>query len=141
MKLHTMLLTVLPTAAAYLTGCATNAPFPTPQQIATADYGASLTIDWQAAIKGWFLKKLKDPLSAQYIFKRAPQKGYIQTVLYGTMFDYFAVVEVNAKASSGAYIGFQPYLFIFRNNHIKKVVEPGEFNYNGATMGTDLYLD
>jgi hypothetical protein len=141
MKLHAMLLTLLATAAVYLTGCATEPPFPTPQQIATADYGAPLTIDWQAAIKGWSRKKLNDPLSAQYMFKRPPQKGYIQTVLFGTMFDYFAVVEVNAKDCSGAYIGFQPYLFVFRNNHMKMVVEPGGFNYNGATMGTYLYLE
>jgi len=153
MKIHAMLLSLLATTAVCLTGHATNPPFPTPQQIATADYGAPLTIDWRAAIKGWFLKRgkypwflkiVKDPVSAQYVFKRPPQKGYAQTVLRGTMFGYCTIVEVNANDCSGAYTGFLPYLFVFKNNHIIKVGEPGEFLYNAGTAGTiatDFYID
>ena len=47
MNIQAMLLTVLGTATVYLTGCTNyvnNPPFATPQQIATADYGAPLTI-------------------------------------------------------------------------------------------------
>jgi len=142
MKIQAMLLAVLGTAAVYLTGCANdvnNAPFPTPQQIATADYGATLTIDWQAAVKGWVLKKVTNPLSAQYIFTGEPHKGYTRTILNGTIFAYFTVVRVNAKDSSGAQTGFLPYLFIFRNNHIIKVAEPGNFNYSGRTREADFY--
>jgi hypothetical protein len=106
MKIGAMLLTLLATTAVCLTCYATDPPLPTPQEIATADYGAPLTIDWQAAIKGWFLKRVKDPLATQYIFTKPPRPGYIQTVLRGTMFGYFTVVKVNAKDGSGAYTGF-----------------------------------
>jgi hypothetical protein len=139
MNIQAMLLTVLGTAAVYLTGCATNPPVFTSQQLATAHYGQPLTIDWQAAVKGWFLKKVTDPLSAQYTFNGPPHKGYIHTALNGTIFAYFTVVRVNAKDSYGAYIGFLPYLFIFKNNHIIKVAKPGQYNYNEGTMGADLY--
>ena len=141
MKIPAMLLALLATTAGCLTGYAMDPPLPTPQQIATADYGAPLTIDWQAAIKGWFIKRVKDPSAAQYVFKRPPQRGYIQTVLRGTMFGYFTIVEVNAKDSSGAYIGFLPYLFMFKNNHLKRIGEPGEFNYHREAGGADFYLD
>jgi hypothetical protein len=150
MKIRAMLLTLLATTAVSLTGYADNPPYPTPQQIATADYGAPLTIDWHAAIKGWFLRRGKypwflkivnDPLSAQYIFKRPPEKGYTQTVLRGTMFGYCTIVEVNAKDSSGAYTGFLRYLFVFKNNHIIKVGGPGEFNSHEGAIATDFYID
>ena len=150
MKIHALLLTLLATTAVCLTGYAANPPFPTPQQIAAADYGAPLTIDWQAAVKGWFLKRVKypwflkigsDPSSAQYTFKGPPQKGYTQTVLRGTIFGYCTVVEVNAKDSYGTYTGFLPYLFVFKNNHIVKVGEPGEVNYDAGALATDFYID
>jgi hypothetical protein len=143
-----MLLTLLATTAVCPAGY--NPPFPTPQQIATADYGAPLTIDWQAAIRGWFFRRgkdpwffktVQDPLSAQYLIKSPPQKGYTQTVLRGTMFGYCTIVEVNAKDSYGFYTGFMPYLFVFKNNHIIKVGEPGEFNYHTGTIATDFYID
>ena len=140
MNIKAMLLTVLGTAAVYLTSCATNPPFPTPRQIATADYGAPPTIDWQAAVKAWFLKRLPDPSSAQYIFKGPPRKGYTQTILSGTIFAYSTVVRVNAKDRAGVYTGFLPYLFIFKNNHIKKVLKPGEFDYSRETNRADVYL-
>ena len=139
MNIKAMLLTVLGTAAVYLTGCATNPPVFTSQQLATAHYGQPLTIDWQAAVKGWFLKNVTDPLSAQYKFNRPPRKGYIHTPFNGTIFAYFTVVRVNAKDSSGAYIGFLPYLFIFKNNHIIKVAKPGQYNHIEGTTEADLY--
>ena len=139
MNIQAMLLTVLGTAAVYLTGCATNPPAFTSQQLATANYGQPLTIDWQAAVKGWFLKRVTDPLSAQYLFNRTPHKGYIHTPFNGTIFAYFTVVRVNARDSSGAYTGFLPYLFIFKNNHIIKVAKPGQYNYYQGTIEVELY--
>jgi hypothetical protein len=142
MQIQSVLVTVTITAAVYLSGCrANNTPFPTTEQMATSDFGRPLTVDWQEAIKGWFTTHLKDPLSAQYVFKGAPQKGYIHTVFNTTMFDYLTVVEVNYKDSYGGYVGFLPYLFIFRNNHIIKVAKPGQFSYDAEARGANLYLD
>lgn len=141
MQISSMLLTMMATAAVYLSGCRTiNTPFPTAEQIATADYGPPLTIDWQEAIKVWAFKNLEDPLSAHYIFKGPPQKGYIHTFLNTTMFNYVTVVQVNSKDNSGGYSGFLPYLFVFKKNHIIKVGKPGEFSYDPKTGGAELYL-
>ena len=138
MNIQAMLLTVLGAAAVYLTGCSTQAPFYTPQQLATAHYGAPLTFDWQAAVKHWTSKNVTHPASAQYKFTGPPHKGYIYEPLYGTIFAYFTVVRINAADSSGAYVGFLPYLFIFKNNHLMKVVKPGHFNHQEGTMEVDL---
>jgi hypothetical protein len=141
MQIQSMLLTLMAATVVYLSGCRTiNTPFPTPEQIATADYGAPLTIDWQEAVKVWAFKNLKDPSSARYIFKGPPQKGYIHTFLNTTEFNYVTVVEVNSKDDSGNYSGFLPYLFVFKKNHIIKVVKPGDFRYDPETGGADLYL-
>ena|SRR5271165_3697085 len=142
MQIQSMLLTVMAIAAVELSGCRTiNTPFPTPEQIATADYGAPLTIDWQEAIKVWAFKNLNDPLSARYIFKGPPQKGYIHTFLNTATFNYVTAVEINSKGNSGDYRGFLPYLFVFKNNHIIKVVKPGEFTYDPETGRAELYLE
>jgi len=142
MQIQSMLLTVMAIAAVHLSGCRNiNTPFPTSEQIATADYGAPLTIDWQGAIKVWAFKNLKDPLSAQYIFKGPPRKGYIHTFLNTTMLNYVTAVEINSKGNSGDYLGFLPYLFVFKNNHIIKVGKPGEFSYDPETGGAKLYIE
>jgi hypothetical protein len=141
MQIQSILLTVIAIAALYLSGCHTiDTPFPTAEQIATAEYGAPLTIDWQEAVKAWVFKNLEDPSSAQYIFKRPPQKGYIHTFLNTTTFNYVTVVEINSKDSSGRYLGFMPYLFVFKNNHVINVRRPGEFTYDPETGRAEIYL-
>lgn len=110
---------------ALFSGCATVPP--SASDIASIGYGAPLTIDWQAAIKQWFLGYLKDPLTAQYIFAHPPQQGWARKPpIEGSqlLLGYAVLVRVNAKNSYGAYIGFQPYLFIFRNNQIVYVFGP-----------------
>ena len=100
---------------------------PTAQEIATVGgYGAPLTIDWQAAVKTWFFNNLKDPLSAQCVFSK-PFPGYVHTApIEGAklLLGYKVVVKVNAKNSFGGYIGFRPYLFLFRDNQIIFAVGP-----------------
>jgi hypothetical protein len=109
---------------AYLTGCAT---VPSASEIAAVGYGQPLTIDWQAAVKEWFLNDLKDPLSAQYIFYSKPVPGYVtlspvegEKLLVG----YKVVVKANAKNGFGGFVGFKPYLFLFRDNRLIFAVGP-----------------
>jgi hypothetical protein len=108
---------------ALLSGCATT---PTAEELSRIGYGTSLTVDWQSAIKSWFHDQLKDPFTAQYEFTQ-PRQGYTHTppidgakLLVG----YKVIAKVNSKNSFGAYAGFTPYLFIFRNNAIVYVFGP-----------------
>jgi hypothetical protein len=60
---------------ALLSGCMMGNQYipPTPQQLAAVGYGAPLTIDYKKAIPAFFFDKLKDPLSALYLFDSQPQ--------------------------------------------------------------------
>lgn len=108
----------------FLSSCTFSLPAATPQQIAAAGgYGSPPTGDWRSVAKAWFLKELKDPFSAQYQFSE-PTPGYAWWE--GHFFvGWEVLVQVNAKNSFGAYIGFQPYLLLFRNNHLLVVFRPG----------------
>jgi hypothetical protein len=115
----------LAAAALCLMGCA-NTP-PSDSEVAAIGYGAPLTIDYQAAVKAWFFHYLKDPISAQYVFQGSPQPlsertGFVNG--HQVIAGYQVTVQVNAKNSYGAYIGFSTYYFLFRNNQIINVSEP-----------------
>jgi hypothetical protein len=114
-------------AVVFFSSCATA---PSPEQITAVGYGEPLTIDWQGAVKNWFFSDLKDPVSAQYIFPRQPKPGYAHKPPIeggGLMVGYQVLALVNGKNGYGAYIGFQPYLFIFRDNQILYVFGPTMF--------------
>jgi hypothetical protein len=107
--------------AALLASCATT---PLEKELCRIGYGSPLTMDWRSAIRNWFHDQLKDPFSAQYEFE-LPRKGYAQAP-EGTklLVGYKVIARVNAKNSYGNYVGFKPYLFIFRNNAIIYVFGP-----------------
>jgi len=120
MKLRTLLIT----ASLLLAGC--YGP-PTAQEVAAVGgYGAPLTIDYQAAAKAWLLSYLRDPYTAQYIFSQpfpgtvrlAPDEGF--KLLAG----YKVIGHVNARGYFGRYYGFQPFLFLFRDNQLIFAVGP-----------------
>lgn len=99
-------------------GCATK---PTPEQIQSANYGASVyQEDAENAVKGFFSVYLKDPESARYSFGDV-YKGY----MVGSAFEgrkleagYLLDVTVNAKNSYGGYVGAKPYKFLIRNDQL-----------------------
>lgn len=106
--------------AAVLVGCAAG---PTPQQIASADYGSPISQEQaEDRIKQYFNGTLKDPYSAHYQFSKV-EKGYI----IGSAFEgkplyagYIISVNVNAKNSYGGYTGNQGYQFLFQNGLLVK---------------------
>lgn len=106
--------------AAVLVGCAAG---PTPQQIASADYGSPVSQEQaEERIKQYFNGTLKDPYSAQYQFSKV-EKGYIigsaakGKPLYA---GYLVTAYVNAKNSYGGYTGNQGYQFLFQNTLLVK---------------------
>jgi hypothetical protein len=100
------------------TGCAIGPPTQQEMNVAVRKIGrgSPLTEDYRADIKRWFFTTLKDPMSAQYVFS-TPVIGAARVggqVLPG----YLVSVQVNSKDSSGAYVGFKTYSFVFRNNQL-----------------------
>jgi hypothetical protein len=119
---------------ASLASCATT---PLDKELCRIGYGAPLTIDYRSAIRNWFRARLKDPVSAQYEFTQ-PRKGYAHTppsegekLVVG----YKVIVKINGKNSDGNYVGFRPYLFIFRNNAITYVFGPAMAETEYALAG------
>jgi hypothetical protein len=89
------------------------------------DYGAPITIDWQQAIKDHFHERLFDPFSAQYEFGELRKSVITDRLLSGgnPIAGYVTQVKVDAKNRFGAYVGWTPYIFVFRDNQIVKVFE------------------
>ena len=95
-----------------LLGCAA----PTPQEIASADYGAYPT-NYQEVIKSYLGAILKDPSSAEYNFLAPPKTGWT-TYGGGKKFGYVVCAKINSKNSFGGYVGFQPYYFMIKNGSV-----------------------
>ena len=123
MKIRT---TVMITGIVFvLAGCAT---MPTAEEIAQLDYGQPITVDCQTAVKDHFRRVLFDPYSAQYEFQEPRQFWFKESPLLGGRLyaGYMVFVGVNAKNRLGGYVGMQDYGFLFKNDEIIRVLEPGE---------------
>lgn len=94
---------------------------------------------YEAAIKDYLHKTLKDPASAQYEEFKAPVLSYFSErtvtkpatlvntdvrVTENRTYGWFVKVGVNAKNSYGAYVGIRNYTFVFRGNNIIHVDVP-----------------
>lgn len=112
-----------------LCGCVMGTQYisPTQQQLAATGYGAALAGDYKKTIQELFLDKLKDPLSAQYIYDPdGPKKWWTQDYIGGALHVGYAVTfRMNSRNSFGAYIGFRKWLVLFRDNRIVAVTYDG----------------
>lgn len=84
-----------------LFGCMT---VPNPDDLKNANFG-SKPVNYEENIKNLIGSGLKDPFSAQYKFGE-PVKGYFQNGMEGLRYGWIIPVQVNAKNSYGAYVGF-----------------------------------
>ena len=110
-------------AVALLAGCASA---PTPQEIQSADYGASVyQSDAETAVRTYFNGRLKDPDSARYSFGNVQRGWAVGDAFHGRKLDagYLLEVSVNAKNSYGGYTGAKPYRFLLHNDRIIKAWE------------------
>jgi hypothetical protein len=106
-----------------IAGCAHG---PNTRETADADYGPPLSINYREAIRDHM-----DPLffyrgTAQYKFTE-PYAGWFRdpdepggVVQYGYKVD----VLINARKPNGKYIGFKPYMFLFRDNLLIRELGP-----------------
>jgi PBP1b-binding outer membrane lipoprotein LpoB len=117
------LLVTIALSAFLLTGCASA---PTPQEIQSADYGASVyQADAENSVKNFFNTRLKDPESAKYYFGSVGRGYIVGSRIQGRKLEagYLLDVSVNAKNSYGGYTGAKPYKFLFRNDQVVQVLE------------------
>jgi len=93
----------------------------TKEETAGLDYGPKPT-RWQDEVKSYLSVRLTDPKNAIVEFRTEPQQMYQRKVAFRDMAYGWAVcVWVNDKNSSGAFAGFYPMTFFFRNEKIVSV--------------------
>jgi len=108
---------------AMMCGCAEG---PTGREVADADYGPPLSIDYREAIREHMDALFFYWKTAQYKFTE-PYPGWFRDepelggeINYGYKID----VLINAKNAKGKYIGFEPYTFLFRDNLLIRQLTP-----------------
>jgi len=100
----------------FLSGCVHAPPAP---HFTAADYGP-LPVHYEETIKQYFETALKDPFSAQYKFQK-PEQGYTYKVFVSGGANnpgWLVNVDVNAKNSYGAYVGWKRYSFLIKDENI-----------------------
>ena len=115
-------------------GCATVHK-PTPEQIATADYG-SYPNNYRQVVEDYMRKILIDPYSAVYEGWCGPSAGYYYD-WSGTYFGYRVCVEINSKNRMGGYVGSKPFYFMINNGTVVKMY--GGYSY--GTVGAETVRD
>jgi ketosteroid isomerase-like protein len=105
------------------------APPPAPVSVAGAKYG-DVPIDYEKAIRKYFLEHLKRPDSVQYREFAGPEQGYT-TAVTGTFlmretrqYGWVVKATINAKNAHDGYVGFKTYTFLFRGENIVDVRLP-----------------
>jgi hypothetical protein len=103
---------------------ACQAPVPTSDQLANADYGAAIDqVRAQQLALEWCQRRLKDPSSAQYSWGQVGRSWVRDSIVTGgeLIFGYRLEATINAKNSFGGYIGARAYWFVFRDGQLVAV--------------------
>lgn len=111
---------------AMICGCAGGSGRREGPEVADADFGPPLSIDYREAIREHMDTLFFDWKSAQYQFTQ-PYTGWFrdEPELGGKInYGYEIDVLINAKNAKGKYIGFQPYTFFFRDNLLIRELTP-----------------
>jgi len=111
-------------ALAFLTACASRTP--TPEQLASANYGPTPRLH-KEAIREYFNRTLKDPYSVVYQKISEPVKGWTRDPLISGgahHFGWLVDATINAKNAYGGYVGYKTYSFLLRDDTIIDVITP-----------------
>jgi len=106
-----------------MAGCAQG---PSPRENADADYGAPLSINYRETIRDHMDPTFFFWRTAQYRFTK-PYPGWFQDPeeLGGEIhYGYKVDVLINARKQNGKYMGFEPYMFLFRDNMLIRELSP-----------------
>lgn len=112
-------------AAVLASGCVTWQAPPS-----TASYGHA-PVNYESRARAYMETVLKDAMSAQYRFEQ-PVRAY-SNIGWGQpnggqveWTGYLVKAYVNAKNSYGAYTGYRPYMFLFKDDAVFQVIPGGE---------------
>ena len=93
----------------------------TKEETAGLDYGPK-PVHWKKEITSYLAVRLTDPKAAIIEFRTEPQQMYQRKVAFRDMhYGWATCVWVNDKNSAGAFAGFYPMTFFFRNEKIVQV--------------------
>jgi len=104
-------------------------PTPPPAPVVATKYG-DMPVDYEQAIREYFLEHLRHPDSIQIREITRPEQGYTAAltgvVLMREKREYGWTVKatINAKNSHDSYVGFRTYTFLFRGEKIVDVRLP-----------------
>lgn len=105
-------------AALLAAGC--KAP-PSRDEITAVDYGPRPD-NYQEIVRNYLRNRLRDPIAAVIEFKSGPEPMYQQdTLLRPLQYGWAACVWVNDKNREGAYDGYFPMVFYFREGKLVAV--------------------
>lgn len=97
-----------------LSACVTT---PTPEQLASADYG-EYPQNYKSIVQDHLKKTLKDPYSAKVEYLNEPTKQWHAAFGREPQYGYVVCANVNAKNSYGAYVGEKLNIFLIKNGDI-----------------------
>jgi hypothetical protein len=106
-----------------IAGCAQG---PSSRETADADYGAPLSINYREAIRDHMDPTFFYFRTAQYRFTK-PYPGWFRDPeeLGGEIhYGYKVDALINTRKPNGKDIGFEPYMFLFRNNMLIRELSP-----------------
>jgi ketosteroid isomerase-like protein len=96
---------------------------PAPARGAATKYG-DIPVNYEGAIRKYFLEHLKHPESVQYREITRPEQGYTTEVTGALLmreqreYGWMVKATINAKDSHNSYVGFKTYTFLFRGEKI-----------------------
>jgi ketosteroid isomerase-like protein len=96
---------------------------PAPARGAATKYG-DVPVNYEQAIRKYFLEHLKHPESVQYREITKPEQGYTTEVTGGMLmrekreYGWTVKTTIDAKNSHDRYVGFKTYTFLFRGEKI-----------------------
>lgn len=104
---------------AALSGCMTAPTAPTPNELATADYGRVPTVaDAERLALPYWRDRALDPASIVVRVTAGPARWWVRNgqgqAVYGHLFD----IQVNGKNTFGGYTGWQPGHILVKNGQL-----------------------
>lgn len=106
---------------------------PSPEQVASADYGP-YPDNYEQIVRNYHRTYLKDPSTAQYRGFSTPMKVWWGNRMSGAKFGYRVCVTYNARNSYGGYVGFKTDAALINNGRVIDYLPNGEnFGHNVCT--------
>lgn len=113
-------------ASTFIAACVTA---PTAEQIAQADHG-SYPENYEAIIRNYYNKVLKDPESVKYQGITSPQKYWFGSRFRAPTYGFLVCATLNAKNSYGGYVGYKTDGFMIKNGSVIQVFQEGLWGTN-----------